>query len=702
MSQFTDSVKAVKQNYSRYDQWEQRQADQRAKKLYLAETVNIPQDKLDLVSKKAQAVIRATEIMDRYSEDNCEDMELATGIASIFPLFLAQGVGNIVTRAVVSANSSKLEAKINKLKAGLKTPLGSDVADADTMRAEIKMLQKRLSNIGTKYPLYGAGVNMVVGLALASSLILWGNTKQKDASRIGRFQAKQKDLKDVKNFVVYTDEQEAQAKKAAENLTDVKEKKGLARTFNNLKGVYKDSKAYKNWLKTRDDNILETLKKGSYTEEELANARDDKELIINIVKDINIKAEEYSENVENAYDTLGTISWLLAVPAGFLINSLLKLCRVNAGIRAAVSLVIPAITSVTLSTMGTFAQKEAARVGRYKARKELSAKPATLLAYSDEDMKKAAHIKAPVQKKSVLEKVSQSFKFLSDYMKDSSEYKKYKKTAYSEQEKMQAAYKDITISDKQRDDAEKLQRKVYTAFDEIDEMSQRYSEDIEASTDIAKNIMGQVWGLGSTAVMAFSALALAKGSFPISKIANTVVNIGFKDNSSLRIAVNNFYNTLKSNSRLMKKFHLAILDNELGSFLKSRHSKELLSAFNKLKREFYGVFSNNNGSNLENLKNSSLDRHLKQGIFAKWVRGLLLEGVELYGRNKADLPLGSWKNYKTLIGTGLITGVPVLGVIFAIPYMFNAWLTSIQKKAGKIGIMTAMNKLDDERIFAGK
>lgn len=40
--------------------------------------------------------------------------------------------------------------------------------------------------------------------------------------------------------------------------------------------------------------------------------------------------------------------------------------------------------------------------------------------------------------------------------------------------------------------------------------------------------------------------------------------------------------------------------------------------------------------------------------------------------------------------------------LFAVPYMFNAWLTDIQKKAGKIGVMKAMQRLDDPRIFANK
>ena len=60
----------------------------------------------------------------------------------------------------------------------------------------------------------------------------------------------------------------------------------------------------------------------------------------------------------------------------------------------------------------------------------------------------------------------------------------------------------------------------------------------------------------------------------------------------------------------------------------------------------------------------------------------------------------NYKNYSTLINTGAVAGIPVLGAIIGVPYMFNAWLTNIQKKAGKIGIMKAMDKIDDPRVFA--
>ena len=335
------------------------------------------------------------------------------------------------------------------------------------------------------------------------------------------------------------------------------------------------------------------------------------------------------------------------------------------------------------------------------------------MAYSDEDMQKAEKVKAPEQKKTVFEKIANSFVFLNTYQKDKKEYNNYKKNIAQKQEKLQKAFEQIPISNEQRKDAEKLQKKVFLAFDEIDEMSQRYSEDVEAGCEIAKNVMGNLWGLGIGGASIWIAIAAAKGKFPISKLANTITNIGLKKDSTLRNAVNNLYNTLKKDKKLMHEFHLALTSNNLKYFLKKPKSKEILTAYNKLKREVKNLSKNGNGlsESIQNRKvfEELLKPHLKTGKVATWVRNLITESSQLWAATKLNkvMPdlvkqtgLNNWKNYKTLIGTGLVAGVPILGIIFSIPYAFNAWLTNIQKKAGKIGIMQAMNKIDDPRVFA--
>ena len=712
MGQFFDSIKNVKNNYYKYDQWEQAQADERARKEYLAKTLELPEDQVELTSKKAETVIRATEIMDRYSEDNCEDMEQATGIAAAVTIMAGSLAGQAATNHIHKSVTDKITNKINAVKQKLSDhSLPKEIKEAQLN--ELKFLNQRLSKAGKQIPIYGLVANTVITLGLAAGMILWGNSQQKKASRIGRYQAKQNDLKDITNFVIYTPEQIAQAEEIAKKIPDKKERSGLIKIIKELQAIGRDEKAYKQWLVSKDDKEIEKLKSLNLTPEQLKTANEDKELIVDAVKEINIKAEEYSENIENAFDTLGMLSWLIAIPAGFVINSVMKLLKLPQKIRTPISFLVPLLTSISLSTSGTVVQKEASKVGRYVARKDLLNNPARLMAYSDEDMQKAEKVKAPEQKKTVFEKIANSFVFLNTYQKDKKEYNNYKKNIAQKQEKLQKAFEQIPISNEQRKDAEKLQKKVFLAFDEIDEMSQRYSEDVEAGCEIAKNVMGNLWGLGIGGASIWIAIAAAKGKFPISKLANTITNIGLKKDSTLRNAVNNLYNTLKKDKKLMHEFHLALTSNNLKYFLKKPKSKEILTAYNKLKREVKNLSKNGNGlsESIQNRKvfEELLKPHLKTGKIATWVRNLITESSQLWAATKLNkvMPdlvkqtgLNNWKNYKTLIGTGLVAGVPILGIIFSIPYAFNAWLTNIQKKAGKIGIMQAMNKIDDPRVFA--
>ena len=313
-------------------------------------------------------------------------------------------------------------------------------------------------------------------------------------------------------------------------------------------------------------------------------------------------------------------------------------------------------------------------------------------------MKKAENVKAPKQKKSVFEKVSQSFAFLVQYMKDANEYEEYKKTNHLKQEKMQKAFANIKISDQQKKEAENLQKKVFLAFDEIDEMSQRYSEDIEAASDIIKNVFSEVWSLLSVGGMGLIGIAVAKGKFPVSKIVNTVVNMGFKKDSAIRTNINDFYNILKQDKSLMLEFQNAVVHGNFNLFIKSSIAKDLRPIYERFLQEIGIIFAGVNPAVPETFK-GILNDHLKQGVVAKYVRNLVLQSSELYLKNKNDVPLGKISDYKTLIGTGAVTGIPIIGTIIAIPYMLNAWLTDIQKKAGKIGIMKAMEKIDDPRVF---
>ena len=664
MSQFLNSINEVKKNYSKYDDWEQKQADEKARKQYLAKTLDIPKDKLELTEEKAKTVIRAAELLDNRSENNAENMEQLTGIISSIAI-------------LIPALGSEF-LLLHLMKKGKKIPKGLQFASP------------------------------VLTLATAVGLILWGNAKQKEASRIGRFQAKQKELKDVKNFVIYTPEQIERAVEKAKEIPDEKERKGLMKLIAEMKDVFSDKEAYKKWMKSKDPQAIEKLKELACTPEQLKQGEADKELIVDAVKDINIKAEEYSENVENVFDTMSTVSWLAAIPLTMGVNKIIK--HVNSfpqKLRPLISTVVGLTVGIGITLWGTAEQKNAARIGRYKARQELMKNPASLLAFSKEEMEQAKDVKAPEQKISFWKKIGQNFSFLPQYLKDKKEYKEYKEKTQKQNEKIINVLKqDTTISEKQLNDAKHLQEKVFTAFDEVDEMSQRYSEDVEAGTDIAKEVGVSIWTIGSMGALAAAALLISKGKFPLHKIIKGVSSMSLDKNSKLKTAIDKVYDAVKGDKNLKQKLNYAIAN---GDFSEIKYIPKLKEPLRELMTEFGSIsikLKDGEQSAVE-----ALTTHFKKGAVAKWFRSFTYQCIKLWSKNKVsslggELPKEvaenlkfNYKNYNTLINTGLVAGVPVLGIIIGVPYAFNAWLTNIQKKAGKIGIMKAMEKIDDDRVF---
>lgn len=724
MGQFINSVNEVRKNYSKYDAWEQLQADEREKKEYLATNLEIPKDKLELTKNKAEAVIRATEMMDARSEDNCQNMEMFTGLVSMVPAFGISMSALPLTNYAQRKARTKINDKIDKLYKEVNDfNLSEDIRKAK--KQEIDSLLKKLNNVPKQISKYGSFAMFGAILATAVSLILWGNSKQKQASRIGRFQAKQNELKDEKNFVIYTPEQIELAMEIAKTIPDEKEKNSILKMIKELRGISKDKKAYKKWLSEKDDKEIEKLKSINLlpNSKEYINARENQELIVDTVKEINIKAEEYSENVENSFDTLGMLSWIIAAPLGFGINKLLKIAKANKTISTIVATSVPLLTSMGIQLKGTMEEKNASRVGRYKARQDLLKNPARLMAYSDEEMKMAENVKAEPQKQSFFKKLGGSFSFLAGYIKDKSEYNKYKKTTQKENEKLNKALKQIEVSDAQIADAKVLQKNVFRAFDEIDEMSQRYSEDIEAATEIAKEVGSSAWTIGTMVGTALLGASIVKGKFPIVKTVNWLTNLTLDAKSPIKSAINGINKVVQNSDKAtVRKFQKSIVNGKIKSFLNDSQNKALKEAVTPLVEEFGKIGTSGamqamtaeGGKDASAIFSELLKSHFKQTAVAKWVRNMVSQCSKLWLKSKmskygVELPkeaieqLGmnfNYKNYKTLINTGVVAGAPVLGTIFAVPYAFNAWLTNIQKKAGKIGIMKAMDKIDDPRVFA--
>lgn len=676
MSQFLNSIKEVKKNYKPYDAWEQNQEDYAAKKIYLSKTLPQPQDKIELTTAKAKTVVHAAEMLDKRSEDNAENMERSFGILStavLFPFIFLP---------------SLLKLKFPKL-------------------AKSKWID--IANFGI---IFGASIGFM----------LWRNKKQKDASRLGRFQAKQHELKDVKNFVCYTPEQIESAKILVKNMPDIKDKKGIKKAFQDMKQMSLDKKEYKKWLqeKIKNPDDFKKLLNTKFSPEQIKNAEQDKEIILNIVKDVNIEAEKYSENIENAYDTATMLSFIGSIPIAIGINKVLdKIKNVPEQIRGATGPVASTIFVISMIIAGTTAQKEASRVGRFVKRKEIEENPSTLIKYTDEELKKAEHIKAPEQKKGFFAKTLDNLKFFGKYSKDKKAYLKYQKEGAKNNQKLYDALHNVEVTDKQLKEAKRLQEKTFLTFDKVDEMSQRYSEDTEAATEIVKSSFGMIWQLGAMGAIALLAIAVKKGKVPIHKIIKKASDIGLNKDSSVKSLINKGYDIIKNDTTLKQDFCKAIYSQKARKNL--ANNKELRSIIEEL-----SIKISNRMPEITSAKNPTeaikecLKRHFKQDPVSRWIQGLSTDISKLWFKNKikkidVELPKeiddkikfdlikdfkSTCKNYKTLITTGALTFIPGLGLLIGIPFAFSSWLTNIQKKAGKIGIMKAMDELKDPAYYA--
>ena len=252
-----------------------------------------------------------------------------------------------------------------------------------------------------------------------------------------------------------------------------------------------------------------------------------------------------------------------------------------------------------------------------------------------------------------------------------------------------------------------------------------YMKAVEAGCDIAKEVGMSLWSIGSMLGLGFLAASVIKGKFPITKVGNWLTNLTFDAKSPIKSAVNDIYEVVKKSDKVtVQKFQKALVSGNLKSFLEYPQNKKLKEAVEPLLAELGKIgrqgltdaVAAEKKKDISSIFSELFASHFKQTALAKWTRNMISQCTKLWAKSKAakaDVEISkevqeqlgmnfNYKNYKTLINTGLVAGVPLLGTIIAIPYAFNAWLTSIQKKAGKIGIMKAMDKIDDPRVFASE
>lgn len=668
----------ISRNKGNFKQWEQDKADQEAKReKYFAQ--NPPsQQELKKAKELGRVIVDSVDFMDAQSENKSESVEMAsdmiTGIASTTGGFAAaiiavknqqkraaklKGINDNLyklTNELKSDNPEQAEIiknlKENKLIDIHKSENGPDFINLkrgisehieghypllnkqkfEKLSVETKEYFKKIATTeafdytkkakgGSKRVLLAWSLT---GLAIGSIGQVIGTILQVKASKIARYQARE-NLKDPKNFVQYNDEQREEAKKYIGEIKVPKDKK--SGSIKDIVSVLKDYRAYKidseKLSNTHFYNLEESNPEESYKKQKILN---------NIIKKINNRAQEYSENMDTAAEVLlgcsvlgGALFGKIASFAIKKIDQIKEIADKKAAEKAGKTLeeflkekaqnleneakklggnvkgsrlkqwgkaigqlakANPTSFGVVLSTLiaiplSTKLTKESSRAGRYKAKRELDENPQNFI-YVDKNELSKYNAKGEVEKEGFLD----ILKFIPTSIKTMFEYEKYKKTTLRQKKAENEALKMTKISDEQLKEAKALKTRLYKSFDVIDDHSEEYSEKVDAVGEIAKDTFN---GIVIPAALGIPTVLIYKNPQKIVKpltgiVASVFKNFkGFTKKYASNIGDNAINKLTKNIKRSWHYERLAFAEKDIDEIFKTTEIKDFDTKIEALK-----------------------------------------------------------------------------------------------------------------------
>ena len=485
--EFFDTIRQVKTNWNPYKKWELEQQKKEKQNEELIKKYPPTPEELKHAKQYGRTIVDVINIMDQHSIDKSEDAGITAGYTllpfSIVSMIIGGGLGSLFGRIV---NKSKSAAKFADLKPYW-MPIGLLAVNAITMP--------------------------IINIWLAKI------TKQ--ASRVARFQTRENELKNPRSFVIYDEQQTNEAEKIAKTLPEIKEDrqdKFTKDTFNPIESykktkrttdeLKKDDEKYQDWEKEylkEEAQKKEIFKTITPSKDELGKAEKDRDVLLNTIKKIENKALEYYNNMEMAsYVINAAVSGASLLIGGGIYGLINLLQKNNTALKGNKSLNAVKGTPVILSVIAPIIVlapinkliKNAARIGRFKAKQELLSNPQNFIAY-DEEQRKTVILENLTEKKykGLLIRFKEDIKAIKQLQNDAKEYKDYMNTTHKEELKINEALKQIKITDKQESNAVQLQKKAFHSFEKMDEMAQRYTDDTDAAIDSTRFVLGSIISL---------------------------------------------------------------------------------------------------------------------------------------------------------------------------------------------------------------
>lgn len=366
---FFNSIANVYKNQGNFKTWEKAGEDKDAKREELNKRNPKTQAELEKARKEGKVIVDVIDIMDTHSEDVAENVEtLSAPIEEGAPILLmlasllftgkflampAYKKYNQTSSNFIENNKSAIDAIKNTVEEYSKQNPNSKIETNAVNKALNKITGfvqrnklKEVPNVAPKIQelveqqskvlkgpvakiIAAAIIPIAVGVTSFIGATILATKLQVTSSRVARWQSREQ-LKDEKYFVQYTDEQIAQAKANLETKKNSEGKKSFFSKFKkdpnkpSIKKVIQDNKYYKEWKKTDKDDSKKANE--PVPDAVMLDAKKDKEVIQRVTKQINNKAEDYSENMETAaqvlFATTPVLGFLIAKPVSWIINKL--------------------------------------------------------------------------------------------------------------------------------------------------------------------------------------------------------------------------------------------------------------------------------------------------------------------------------------------------------------------------------------------
>ena len=424
--------------------------------------------------QRAKILLNSVDMMDKSTSSKSEDADTVFGSLTSFGLGYA-AVGGTALGLLIS--------KLGFVKRGIEKITTKNPKSKNIVSMGITALSGVLGILGA-YPVYSF-------LSKIESKI----------HRKRKFETMEKELNDPKIFAVLD---ENQKKVFEKNLAEIEAQerknsftKEVKKDLKSIKQLTQEAIFYeknqKEFAKKYERDI--SLQENELNEKEIKDAKKDRVLLLVMLREINTKAQSYTEKMQSITDNLITLSFALGSLFTLGYERIAKSLKLK-------SSSLPAGMGLFMLMGSTFfaswAQKRAGLVGRFKAKQDLMQNPEQLIYVSS---KKTSTINDEDIEINTKQK-SNSLKFLKEFFKNNKEYNEWKKTKGLSGKDISKAIENIELSPEQIKDGKRLQRNLFKTLYKVDKNTQNYSSQIDLMAESTKfpvallfGSIGSVWGM---------------------------------------------------------------------------------------------------------------------------------------------------------------------------------------------------------------